>query len=61
MPKLKKPQKEEGESTEIYESFDEDMDTALSEDALDGIVGSDDDFNPEAVLGLDLGVGSDGI
>lgn len=62
MPKPKKVENEEGVSPEIYESFDENMDAALSEDALEGITAPDDsDFNPELALGLDIGAGSDGI
>jgi hypothetical protein len=62
MPKPKKPlNKEEGGSAENYENFDENMDAALSEDALDGLIKDEDDFNPEAALGLDIAAGSDGI
>ncbi|HRY62327.1 MAG TPA: hypothetical protein P5056_00975 [Candidatus Paceibacterota bacterium] len=60
MPKPKKAQNEEG-GAEVYESFDENLDAALSEDALEGITASDDDFDPETALGLDIGSGSDGI
>lgn len=62
MPKLKKAQNEDGSSAEVYESFDENMDAALSEDALEGITAPDDtDFSAERALGLDMGAGSDGI
>lgn len=62
MPKQKKVQNEEGGETEAYESFDENLEVALNEEVLlDGIPGGEDDFNPEAALGLDVGIGSDAI
>ena len=61
MPKPKKVQNEEEGGAEVYESFDENLDAALSEDALEGITASDDDFDPETALGLEIGAGSDGI